>query len=87
MPFPQHESELKALAADRIRQSLLPAQPARTVWAGPGTGERCSLCDRTIEEVEMEYELDAPAPRANGVVRLHRRCHTLWQSEVVRLSD
>jgi hypothetical protein len=86
MPFPQQELELKALAADRIRQNLLPARPSKTVWAGPGSGERCSLCDQTIAEVETEYELDDPA-RANGVVRLHLRCHALWQLELARLSE
>jgi hypothetical protein len=87
MPLPQHELELKALAAERIRQNRLPARPAKSVWAGPGSGERCALCDRTIDELETEYELEAPVPTANSVVRLHLRCHALWQLEVTRLSD
>jgi len=87
MPFPQHELDLKTLAADRIRQHLLPTELPNTVWAGQGSGEPCSLCDRTIDKSEMEYELDAPAPRANSVVRLHLRCHTLWQLELARLSE
>jgi len=87
MPFPQQELELKALAADRIRRKLLPARPPKSVWAGPGSGERCSLCDRTIDKLDTEYELDAPVARANGVVRLHLRCHTLWQVELARLSE
>ena len=86
MPFPQHELELKALAADRIRQNLLPARPPKTVWAGPGSGERCSLCDQTIDKLETEYELDPPMATLNRVVRLHLRCHTLWHLEVARLT-
>ena len=87
MPFPQHDLELKALVADRIRQNLLPARPPKAVWAGPGSGERCSLCDQAINELETEYELEAPVSTGNAVVRLHLRCHTLWQLEVTRLSE
>jgi len=87
MPFPQHELELKALAADRIRQNLLPARSPKAVWAGPGSGERCSLCDQTIDQLETEYEIDPPMATLNRVVRLHLRCHTLWQLEVARLSE
>ena len=35
----------------------------------------------------MEYELDAPVTGGNGIVRLHLRCHALWQLEVARLSE
>jgi hypothetical protein len=87
MPFPQHESELKALAAHRIRQDLLPSQLPKCVWAGQGSGKPCSLCDQAIDKTETEYELDVPAGRANAVVRLHLRCHTLWQLELARLSE
>lgn len=87
MPLPQHELELTTLAAQRIRQRLLPAEVPRTVWAGEGSGERCSLCDQTIDRTETEYELDAPVATANAVVRLHLRCHALWERELAQLSD
>ena len=87
MLLPQHELELKALAADRIKRNLLPSRLTRTVWAGQGSGEPCALCDRTIDSTEMEYELDAPLARTNGVVRLHLRCHALWQLELAALSE
>ena len=84
MPLPQHELELKALAVARIRQNLLPAQRPKSVWAGHGSGQPCSLCDQTIAPTETEFELDAPE-RANSVVRLHLRCHDLWQLELTHL--
>jgi hypothetical protein len=87
MPLTQQELELKTLAVDRIRQSLLPARAPASIWAGRGSGEPCSLCDRTIGKTEMEYELDAPATRAKRVVRLHLRCHALWQLGLARLSE
>jgi len=61
----QQELELKRLALARIRQHVLPAQAPRTIWAGQGSGETCSLCDRIIEKTEMEYELDAPVTRGS----------------------
>lgn len=89
MRLPQHESELKTLTAERIKQRALPAQLPKTVWAGQGSGEPCALCDRTIDKTEMEYELDTlpAAAGANSVVRLHVRCHGLWQHELVHLSE
>jgi hypothetical protein len=83
----QQELELKTLAVARIRQHVLPAQAPRTIWAGQGSGERCSLCDRIIEKIELQYELDAPVTGGNGIVRLHLRYHALWQLEMARLSE
>lgn len=87
MPFPQHESELSTLVTQRIRERVLPAEVPKTIWAGEGSGEPCSLCHRTIGRTETEYELDAPVATANSVVRLHLRCHALWQRELARRSD
>jgi hypothetical protein len=88
MALTQQELELKTLAVERIRDNVLPAQAPNTIWAGQGSGEPCSLCDRIIDKEEMEYELDAPATRAtNTVIRLHLRCHALWQLELARLSE
>ena len=86
MPLPQHELELLALAVVRIRQNVLPARPPKAVWAGQGSGQPCSLCDQSIAPTETEYELDAPE-RVNGIVRLHLRCHDLWQLELTRRSE
>lgn len=87
MPVTQYELELKTLAVDRIRQNELPAQLPKTVWAGQGSGEPCSLCDRPIDKTEMEYELDIPVARANSVVRLHLRCHALLELELSRRAE
>ena len=87
MALTQQELELKTLAIDRIRKNSLPACAPKTIWAGQGSGEPCSLCDRKIDQTEMEYELDAPANCRNVVIRLHLRCHALWQLEIARLSE
>lgn len=87
MVLTQHELELKNLAVARIRENVLPAQAPKTIWAGQGSGEKCSLCDRTIEKTDTEYEIDPAEPAANTIVRLHLRCHALWQLELARLSE
>jgi len=88
MPLTQLELELKALAAERINRKLLPAQLPKTLWAGRGSGEPCSLCGRAIDRNETEYELEAlPAIGANGIVRLHVRCHGVWPIELAHQSS
>jgi hypothetical protein len=88
MSLLQHESELKRTALERIRQGLLPAEIPKTIWAGPGAGEPCSLCDRPVNPLEMEYEINAPLPGdTQSTLRFHLRCHALWQLEVARLSE
>ena len=88
MPLTQHELELKKVAVERITQRRLPAQVPKTIWAGQGSGERCSLCDRVIDKTETEFELDMPpAGPAASLVRFHLRCHALWQLELARLAD
>jgi hypothetical protein len=87
MPLTQQELELKALAIERIRRNVLPAQVPKSIWAGPGSGEPCSLCEQTIAKTDMEYELDTSASNSHMTVRLHLRCHALWQLEVARQSE
>jgi len=81
MPLTQHEFELRKAALERIERGLLPRQIPKTVWAGRGSGQPCSLCDQPIGGSEMEYELaDGDGASARGrTVRLHLRCHALWQ--------
>ncbi len=88
MPLTQHELELKKTALDLIRRQLLPAEVPRFVWAGPGTGEPCSLCARVVDPLDMEYEFKAPVgDGTESTFRFHLRCHALWQLEVARLVE
>jgi len=88
MPLTQHELELKKMAVERIRRRLLPAEAPKTIWAGPGTGKVCSLCDRAVDSTETEYELDAHKDDGTeSTIRFHLRCHALWQLEVARLAE
>ncbi len=86
MPLTQHELELRKTALERIERGLLPRQTPRTLWAGHGTGQPCSLCDQAISHAETEYELAEPSP-ASQTVRLHLRCHAIWQLELAGLAE
>lgn len=49
-----------------------------TVWAGPGNGQACRKCGRSISftEVECEVELrDGPQARA---FQFHAACYSAW---------
>ena len=88
MPLTQHELELKSTAVDLIRRQLLPAEAPKSIWAGRGSGEPCSLCGKAIDRTEVEYEFEAPGDdRTRGPFRFHLRCHALWQLEVARLTE
>lgn len=88
MPLTQHELELKKTALERIRQGLLPDAIPKSIWAGQGTGKTCSLCDRTVAQTEMEYELNvARDDGTQSTIRFHLRCHALWQLEVARRAE
>ena len=80
MPLTQHELELKRIAVQRIEQRSLPSHVPKTIWAGQGSGEPCSLCDRRIDKTETEYELAVPHAGAEVLVRFHLRCHALGNS-------
>lgn len=86
MPLTQHELELRKTALERMERGLLPRTIPKTIWAGGGSGQPCSLCDQVIAGTDMEYEL--PEPDGGGgqrIVRLHLRCHALWQLELTGL--
>lgn len=53
------------------------------VWAGPGSGQPCSLCGEPVEREEIEYEVEESARGALHTYRLHVPCHSLWYSELV----
>jgi len=55
----------------------LPTVDATRVWAAPGQGGLCHVCQQLIQAAEAEYEVDL----ANAVtVRMHRECYIAWRS-------
>jgi hypothetical protein len=75
MALTENEQALFALARERITQGCRPRNLPASVWAGRGTGATCSLCERTIQPDQVEYELTH-----DGVTfHFHMRCHAIWQ--------
>jgi len=59
----------------KISEGRLPNTPPPSVGAASASGEKCSLCEATIEQEEVEYEFLAN----DGVAyRFHMACHEIW---------
>ena len=76
MPLTRRQEGLFALARKHVSNGRLPRTVPAFVWAGPGTGATCSLCEHTIEPYQVEYELKE---YGGATFRFHMRCHAIWQ--------
>ena len=74
----RREKARKAIHARRI-----PNRPPDRMWGGPGSGAACVVCDQTLGEGEVGFEVEfAPTdakPRQN--YHLHVRCFAAWELE------
>ena len=74
MPLTDQERPLLTRAREYVASGRLPRTVPKSIFAGPGTGMSCSLCDSPIEPWQVEYEL------SGGVtLHFHMRCHAIWQ--------
>jgi hypothetical protein len=76
-----NEDELRRLARERLRQGKLPAAPRHRVWAEPGAGESCDLCDLPISPDEVLYRVELLDEPGDICCRFHSACHAFWQME------
>jgi hypothetical protein len=75
----------KALTLPRLAQmvhaklvlGVLPGENPVKLWAGMGSGQPCTVCERPIMESEPEYEPQYDGARA--AIRLHVECHRIWE--------
>ena len=75
----ESENVLFTRAREHIAVGRLPSAVPKSLGAGRGRGETCSLCGLIIEPAQVEYEI----AEAGGVVfRFHLRCHAIWQLAV-----
>jgi hypothetical protein len=70
------EQDLRRLARAAMCAGLLPNNRPERVWGGKGTGSACAVCARSIDAIELEFELDFEPP-----VRMHARCFAAWNQE------
>ena len=63
---------------DRFTWRTLQRRPPIELWGGPGSGRRCTICERPILAEDLEFELEVPdVPRSVRPV-LHVRCLAAW---------
>jgi hypothetical protein len=61
-------------------ERLLNRPPAR-LWGGSGTGALCAVCERIIEDHEMEYEVEfVRIYSVEPSYHLHVRCFMAWEA-------
>jgi hypothetical protein len=75
---------MQQLALAAIRAGELPRRAPERVWAGPGTGRRCRVCDQPVQRNQVEYELEF-ARSETGCdehnLHFHVSCFTAWDLE------
>lgn len=65
------------LLRQKIAAGLLPCGPCQVVWAGPGAGRPCAVCDRAVGAEETEYECDQADC---SVIYFHYECYARWDA-------
>jgi hypothetical protein len=84
MPLSDPEKALFTRAREYIAIGRLPSGVPKSLNAGRGTGEPCSLCGRVIEPEQVEYEV---TEWGGMMFRFHLRCHAIWQLAVADRID
>ena len=77
MPLRALEVELRLKAKERIASGDLACAPPSDVWGAPGSGNRCSLCEKEIGIDEVDYEVSL----REALLHFHIFCHGVWQLE------
>jgi hypothetical protein len=81
------ETELRRVARERVASGDLPSEIISRMWASRGRGQSCSLCDRPIQNDEVEYEIEADIAGAKGTFLFHWPCHAVWQLACVEIGQ
>jgi hypothetical protein len=71
-------AQILALAQERVRSGELPSSLPANIFAGPGAGHRCTVCDQVIGSTERQYEFALPSLGGRSHYRLHFSCHQAW---------
>jgi len=73
-------STLRQKAREAIVAGKLPHRRAERMWAGPGVGSRCSICDEPVDHGEIEYELEFTRGNdpSQASYHVHLRCFAAW---------
>lgn len=77
------ESVLRTRAREAMKTGDLPDRRPARMWGGPGTGELCAVCGKTIGADELEFELQftPDGDRGAATYHVHATCFTAWELE------
>jgi hypothetical protein len=78
----QPDPDLFARARNKLYDDDLWPLNDDYVFAGPGSGKACAVCDRAIESAEIDYEVTCP--RHKTTVHVHIVCFQAWHEESQR---
>ena len=70
--------ELRSLTRTRLQRGELPRGKCQVTWFGPGVGEPCALCGRSIPRLEIECGCEQGSGSA---LRFHQVCFAIWDEE------
>jgi len=69
---------LPDVVRDLLDAGTLPHEKPVKLWAGQGSDRPCTVCEKPILRVQVEYE---PQYDGRPPIRLHVGCHGLWEAE------
>ena len=69
---------LLRIARVRISSGTLPATHSGNLFAGPGQGKLCCLCEWPVGPDDVEYEVVMKAPRILDAYVFHWLCYDAW---------
>jgi hypothetical protein len=69
---------LRELIKQKLDDGTLPLTRPENLYAGPGSGARCTGCGEPIYPMQIEYEFDYEGERQT--LRLHLECAGLWEA-------
>lgn len=75
------DSVLRAKALELMKAGKLPEQRPQCMWGGPGSGESCAVCGKTIGTEEVEMELQFASENGTASYRVHAQCFAAWERE------
>jgi hypothetical protein len=70
---------LAEIVRKKLDAGVLPRDQPLKVWAGIGSGKRCSACETPIPHSRTEYE--AEYYDARPAIRFHAGCYETWEAE------
>jgi hypothetical protein len=78
------DSVLSGRVRELMKVGKLPRHRPARLWGGPGSGESCAVCGKTIGtgEVEMELQFTSEGGTGTGNYHTHARRFAVWEREL-----